>query len=310
MLTDWCILDPGLESKNLGDSIISKHATKQLLTMLGPAARITSLPTHRFWSDSERQRARECDRFIFAGSNALAHNFPLNFQWVIRPSDFRMLRGKLTLFGVGTWNYGKFSPVSKSLWSSVLSEEPHSTRDSYTQVRLELLGKKAVTTGCPTLWNLPDSFSLGKRKEGCIFTVTDYRMNPTRDLNWLNFLRDNYDELLLWPQGSGDEGYFRRLNLGAKVEVLPRDLSAFENALSTNSFDYFGTRLHAGIHALHAGLRASIVGVDNRAKEMANDFNIPVLLDGEFFTHLERERVSLSLPRKKIEDFRKMLREV
>lgn len=304
----WCMLDPGLDSKNLGDQIISLHARAQLANLLDSSDEITFLPTHRLWSKEEAQQAKQCTSFIFAGSNVFSHNFPLNFQWVIRPSDLRTLKGKLVFFGVGAWTYGKFSPIAKWLWSSLLYEGTHSVRDSYSLTKIHQLGKRALNTGCPTLWGLPDSNQFGHKKSKCVITLTDYRKEPKRDAVWLNLLRDSYDETYLWPQGEGDEHYFRSLDLDMTVKVLSRDLESFESILDARDVDYFGTRLHAGIHALHRGIRTSIVGIDNRANEMARDFNIPVVTAATYEQHFERNLLELRLPRPEILSFGEVIR--
>jgi polysaccharide pyruvyl transferase WcaK-like protein len=43
------------------------------------------------------------------------------------------------------------------------------------------------------------------------------------------------------------------------------------------NIDYIGTRLHAGICAIQNFRRSIIIGIDNRAIEMGNDFNLNVI---------------------------------
>ena len=62
-----------------------------------------------------------------------------------------------------------------------------------------------------------------------------------------------------------------------KCEVIPSTLDAFDAALDQEDTDYVGTRLHGGIRALQHGRRSLIIAIDNRAREMHKDFNIPVL---------------------------------
>jgi hypothetical protein len=78
------LLDPAIDSKNLGDEIISSY-TQTSLSEVFPGEEITRIPTHRIWSASERKRAKAADFFVMGGSNLLAHNFPFNWQWRITP---------------------------------------------------------------------------------------------------------------------------------------------------------------------------------------------------------------------------------
>jgi polysaccharide pyruvyl transferase WcaK-like protein len=52
--------------------------------------------------------------------------------------------------------------------------------------------------------------------------------------------------------------------------------------------DYVGNRLHAGIRALQHGRRTIIVAIDNRAREMGQDFALPTVdrTDIERLEHL------------------------
>lgn len=47
--------------------------------------------------------------------------------------------------------------------------------------------------------------------------------------------------------------------------------------MQNESIDYVGTRLRAGIHALNYQKRSLIIAIDNRAKELAKDTNLPVI---------------------------------
>lgn len=49
----------------------------------------------------------------------------------------------------------------------------------------------------------------------------------------------------------------------------------------------WGTRLHAGIHALNYKVRSIILAVDNRATEMGRDVNLPVIQRSEIGEKLE-----------------------
>jgi len=56
---------------------------------------------------------------------------------------------------------------------------------------------------------------------------------------------------------------------------------------SESNLDFVGTRLHAGIHALNLGHRTIIVAIDNRAKEMGKDTNLPIISREDVIDKLE-----------------------
>lgn len=305
-MTSFVVLDPGIESTNTGDLIISKHARKVINECFPDSSQVRYLPTHRVWDHAERSIARKASFFIFSGSNVLSHNFPFNFQWRLLPTDLAILRQKLVLFGVGAWNYGKFSLMSRALWKTMLMETiEHSTRDNYTARMLQSIGVGATNTGCPTLWGLPRKIQFEPQRKKCIVTVTDYRQDLTRDKDWLNFVMDAYEEVILWPQGKHDSAYLRRID--PSIAQMSATLSAFEQTLETGEYDYIGTRLHAGIHSLHFSARTSIIGIDNRAIEMARDFGLPVIRNRDYSFHCSRPEASLDLPTMAIGKFKASL---
>ena len=71
--------------------------------------------------------------------------------------------------------------------------------------------------------------------------------------------------------------YLKDLGYAHKVTLLSPQLPCYNEILSQGNIDYIGTRLHAGIRALQNSVRSFIIGIDNRAIEMANDFCLPVL---------------------------------
>jgi polysaccharide pyruvyl transferase WcaK-like protein len=111
-------------------------------------------------------------------------------------------------------------------------------------------------------------------------------------------LRKKYKQIYFWPQGLGDLDLLASLNYDLKdIVILPSNLSYFKNFCETYDFDYVGTRLHAGILAIEKTHRSLIIGVDNRAREIAKDINIPIVdknireiadkIEGEFSTDIK-----------------------
>jgi polysaccharide pyruvyl transferase WcaK-like protein len=66
--------------------------------------------------------------------------------------------------------------------------------------------------------------------------------------------------------------------LDAAVEVVPPNLQAYDQLLrGSESLDYVGTRLHAGVRALQHGRRTTIFEIDNRAAEMSKTLSLPTV---------------------------------
>lgn len=303
------ILDPSIASRNLGDEIIAQSARRELSDLFADEEMV-SLPTHRIWSRKELKSARQCDFFLFAGSNVFAHKFPLNFQWILGLKSFIVLRGRVSFFGVGLWQDGTFTRLSSLLWRQILSENTHSVRDNLSREHLEKLGKRSLFTSCPTTWRLPEIIEFSQTNQKCIVTLTDYNQDSHRDKAWLAQASSFYQELVLWPQGRGDEAYLE--SLGLKMKSLHGNLEAFESALETGGYDYFGTRLHGGVFALQRGVRSVIVEVDNRAREMGKDLGLPVYKAHEserISKALKSPHVSIRLPSSEIEQWKQELLE-
>ena len=62
-----------------------------------------------------------------------------------------------------------------------------------------------------------------------------------------------------------------------KVEIIPQNLEDYDNLLQNKNLDFVGTRLHGGIRAMQKEHRTIIISIDNRAKEMAENYNINIV---------------------------------
>ena len=58
---------------------------------------------------------------------------------------------------------------------------------------------------------------------------------------------------------------------------------------SDESLDYIGTRLHAGIRALNKKRRTLVISIDNRARAIADDTNLPILERAKLKDRLSEE---------------------
>ena len=237
-------------------------------------------------NDARLQITRKSDYKFLCGSNLIWQNM-LNPhpQWNINIFNYKSIKDVI-LVGVGSSTTNRtVNYYTKYLYNKVLSKEYiHSVRDEATRKRLSSIGINAINTGCATLWSLTcDHCSLisSEKASNVVFTLTDYLKDPYFDKEFINILLNNYDKLYFWPQGYGDFDYFNLLNIKSdKIEILPSSLNAFKDILKKGQIDYVGTRLHGGIYAIQNYIRSIIVSIDNRAREMKENYNIPCVERG------------------------------
>jgi len=278
------LLDTSIASENVGDEIIMDAVVRELRSV----ARwpfFVRVSTHEYVSRNGRRLLGRCAAVVVGGTNLLSSNMHSYNQWKVSWADLlRMPR--VTLMGVGWWQYQD----DPNLYTAILlrgllgKQGLHSVRDRYTAAKLHSIGiDNVVVTGCPALWSLTPERCAAiptARGEACVCTVTDYKPDPERDRLLLQTVSQAYPKVYLWLQGAGDLDYVRA-HLGdalARVELVGPSLREFDALLAAPiALDYVGTRLHGGMRALQHGRRTLIVGVDNRADEMAKDFRLPVM---------------------------------
>lgn len=283
-LMDPSIADfEGEPSPNSGDQIIAR-AVLRVIEEVFPDAELVRLPTHVPPTRAALRSIRDSDHVIVGGSNLLGNRQfsrrRLEYwqQWPISLKDAQSI-SRAVLLGVGWRVYEpRVQRHTRLLLRAALAESGlHSVRDGYTVSMLDKAGGlNAVNTACPTLWRLFERHSgyvSDRRSDTVLTTLTDYRQNPTQDRALLILLRQLYDRVVLWPQGSGDLEYLQSLDCA--VEPLDQGLNSLDEFLATTDFDYVGTRLHGGIHCLDAGRRSLILAVDNRAAEMLPPLRVP-----------------------------------
>lgn len=283
------IYDTSVGSLNTGDSIIMDAAIVELKNIFDHE-QFVHYPTHYALAESTLKKAWENELAFVCGTNLLRSYWKLKArknQWSLRFIDaFRMQPA--ILFGVGWNNYTDETEwKAKVFYKNALRRDVlHSVRDSYTEDKLKKCGvKNVVNTGCPTLWGLTSeklSIVPNKKASSVVFTLTDYRRNNNLDIALINCLVENYEGIYFWPQGSKDLTYFQELIQDSnsqtdQIKLVPNTLVAFNSLLINSDIDYVGTRLHAGIRSLQLSKRTIIIGIDNRAVEMKNDFNLPVV---------------------------------
>lgn len=278
------LFEPGIGTDNLGDQVIVE-GVKRAFSKIIKNSFVVEFSTHTPLYNRHIKHCGNIDYKFVCGSNLLVGNFgvPIRFkQWPVSILTVKSL-SPCVLVGVGAQKYGqKMGLYTKKIYKKILSNEyMHSVRDEYTADFMKKNGFiNVINTGCPTMWGLT--------KEKCkmipkvkskrvVFTLTDYRKNPTRDLSLIDILKREYDELWFWPQGSRDLQYLYSLNSHNGIKIIHPTLDEYDNFLSKYDTDYVGTRLHGGIRALQHKKRSIILGIDNRAIELNHDYNIPVV---------------------------------
>ncbi|MCL6435193.1 MAG: polysaccharide pyruvyl transferase family protein [Leptolyngbyaceae cyanobacterium HOT.MB2.61] len=281
-----CLFDPGIEnhdgsySSNLGDLIIQEAVNRELNEIF-ENQEIIRFSTHSFLQPEHLKVIRTCPFIIVGGTNLLSSNMDQYRQW--RLSLRHALRiQRAILFGVGWWQYQEDPNLyTKFFLKTVLSRKlNHSVRDRYTLKKLQAIGiNNAINTGCPTMWPLAGIRSEEfprEKSSNVLVMLTDYKKKPELDRRLLELLRAKYTTVYVWPQGRGDKQY--ALDLGVSVTLLEHSLSSLDQFIHSGTpFDYIGTRLHGGVRCLCARKRSLILEVDNRAKEIAQDTDLPTV---------------------------------
>lgn len=307
------LYDTSTGSPNLGDQIIMEAVNREVENLF-PYAYVYRIPTHDRLGKYGRRILRKSDLVIAGGTNLLFSYWTKMRQWRLREADLLAARRKCVLMGTGWSKYLQPPSLPARLaYRQLLSPTAvHSVRDNYSAGHLARAGfSNVLNTGCPTLWQLTPALlaTVPVRKAGSVVTtLTDYSKAPEADRRMLESLKAAYGRVLFWPQGVGDLAYLRELDIGG-VEPLHVSLAHFDAVLAgTADIDFVGTRLHAGIRALQHGRRSLIVSIDNRAREMGADFNLPVVERdslGELPARIEMDQTpSISLPWEAIDDWR------
>ena len=275
------IFDTAVCTENLGDFIIM-DAVRDHIDEMFPDAMVLHTATHEKISRPTYSMVKQSELSFVGGTNLISSNMNRYNQWKINLVDGLFLKN-ITLMGVGWWQYQKDANFyTRQLLKSVLSHDLlHSVRDSYAETMLKKAGfNNVINTSCATMWRLNEAHCLTiptTKAEKVVATLTDYNKDAKNDLALIELLNRCYDQVFIWPQGSGDMAYIKSLGLEKFATILPPKLEAYNKLLGDEeSIDFVGTRLHAGVRAMQKKRRTIILGIDNRAFEKAKDFNITV----------------------------------
>jgi len=281
-----CLLNPAIEnnnlspSSNLGDLIIQEAILRELKDLF-PFSEIINISTHIPMSQKHIRLLYTCSFIFVGGTNLLSSNMNDYKQWKISIFKAFQIR-KAILLGVGWWQY-EHTPnfYTKVLLKAALSNKYiHSVRDSYTKNKMISLGiKNIINTGCPTMWplaNINVNDIPHTQSNNVLLMLTDYNKNFKYDSRLIELLFSNYKQIFFWPQGREDMSYIHELN--NSVIMLEHSLESLNKfLLSDINCDYIGTRLHGGIKCILTKKRSLILGIDNRAKEIAFDTGLTVI---------------------------------
>ena len=284
------ILDTSVASTNVGDQIIMQAVHAGLREPLAGTL-MAHVASHDRMGPKGRGLVRKADVVVAGGSNLISSHMWIRSVWRLAPRD-AFLGMNTVLMGVGWYQFQrKPDPYTRWLLGRVLHPTAlHSVRDSHAQAMLASIGiTNVINTGCPTLWRLGGGQAKNyptHRAREVVTTINSYIPDAAADRKLIEVLRARYDRIHAWVQTAEDHAMLRAL--GDDIVIVEPSLAAFDELLASDrDLDYVGNRLHGGIRALQHGRRAIIVEIDNRAKEMGRDFNLPTV-ERDDFARLER----------------------
>lgn len=280
------LFDTSVSTDNLGDKIIVDSIIGEMKPQWLDKY-VTSVTSHDSIGAVGRSLVKQADINLLLGTNALTskNRIAKKDMWRLSYKDAISLKNKLVLCGVGWRNYqSKVKFIQRQFYRWSLSKDViHSVRDQYSKQMLNDIGiDNVVNTSCPTTWMLDEAHCKQiptTKSENVVFTVTRHKSSPY-DREWINLLLTNYANIYFWPQQLGDVEYLRSIieSEGFKrIIILGQSVWAFDELLQSKDIDYIGTRLHGGVQSLRNKRRSIILAIDNRAKEIGKDINLPVV---------------------------------
>lgn len=281
------LLDTAMGSENSGDFVIMdacEHISKEIFSN---RCDLVHLATHYY---SEELESHPDALKLLCGTNILYTHMADQGQWAL-PRDLRAF-SHVCLFGVGMSDIGigdSIDAYTRQFYKAVLDTGfMHSVRDEMTRQRLLEIGiTNVLNTACPTMWSLTPE---AQKRIPCIkarnvlTSITDYAFSPDDETAMLNILKEEYEHVAIWVQGSHDLDWCleKIVNLD-EYELVGPEIGGLDAILERSDLDYVGTRLHAGIRSLNRGHRSLIVAVDNRARQIGHDTGLPVIERSAFY---------------------------
>lgn len=287
------LLNTAIGTSNIGDYIIMECVQKELTPILENSF-VYEMPTHTVafnafsvWRNSNAvQNYANCDYKFAGGSNLLVKELLTHYpQWNINKWNSKPLAGTI-LVGVGAGAGDNVDSYTTKVYRQVLNHDYfHSVRDERSKEYVEnVLGLKAINTGCVTMWMLTPEFCKTiptKKSDTALITLTARpELNPIEQ-KMIDIVQKNYSKVYCWIQGDKDLDYFNKFSNTDNIELIPPTKDAYENILNTVDLDYVGTRLHGSVYAMRHGKRAIIIAIDERAKEINAKNNLNCLMIDE-----------------------------
>lgn len=277
------LLNPAIGTGNIGDYIIYECVCSEMAEIFRQAF-VKEIPTqmpafhsYAVWRNSFAvQNYATCDYKFVGGSNILAKNMLTHYpQWNVNVFNCKPLAGSVCV-GVGAGAGEHTDAYTTHLYRKILSHSYyHSVRDERSKRYVEdVLGLKAINTGCVTMWALTPDFCAqipAKKADNVVFTLTARMQLDPSDQMLIDTLKREYDHVSFWIQGDKDEAYFHAFSNTEGIEIIPPHKAAYEAVLMRNNIEYVGTRLHGGIYALRHKKRAIIISIDERARSISAD---------------------------------------
>ena len=277
------LLNPAIGTDNIGDYIIYACVCSEMAEIFRQAF-VKEIPTqmpafhsYAVWRNSFAvQNYATCDYKFVGGSNILAKNMLTHYpQWNVNVFNCKPLAGSVCV-GVGAGAGEHTDAYTTHLYRKILSHSYyHSVRDERSKRYVEdVLGLKAINTGCVTMWALTPDFCAqipAKKADNVVFTLTARMQPDPSDQMLIDTLKREYDHVSFWIQGDKDEAYFHAFSNTEGIEIIPPHKAAYEAVLMRNNIEYVGTRLHGGIYALRHKKRAIIISIDERARSISAD---------------------------------------
>lgn len=287
------LFDTSVGTANMGDYIIMQAVRKQLYELFPEKFFVSSATHDRIGKNSYKVNKRAKLAFV-GGTNIMGPKYSIvhGKQWAMTMRDSLFIKNIIGI-GIGWQDYTEYDSllyrpqikIQKLLFNRIMSHGfKHSVRDSFTQKKMAEYGMESINTACVTMWGLTNEHlrQIPKDKaNSVVFTITNYRNTENyRDMykEMIEKLLLNYQHVYMWVQSSDDVLLLNSLNIknSKYVRLINPNLKDYDNLLDSD-IDYVGTRLHAGIRALQHKKRTLIIGVDNRANEIAKDTNLPVI---------------------------------
>ena len=283
------LLDTSIGTSNMGDFIIMECVRKELSYILNDNF-VYNMSTHLpsfsafavFRNSLAVQNYASADLKFAGGSNLLVKDLRTHYpQWNINKWNSKPLSGTICV-GVGAGQGDNVDKYTTSFYRQVLNHDYyHSVRDERSKEYVEnVLGLKAINTGCVTMWMLTPEFCKTiptKKADAALITITARTEIDPNEQKMIDIVLANYSKVYCWIQGDRDLDYFKKLRNTEKIELIPPTLDAYEHILNTVDLDYIGTRLHGGIYAMRHKKRAIIIAIDERAREINANNNLNCL---------------------------------